>query len=186
MKVDPAVVRIFAENVRADVIVRPAGLNLHASIVQKIASKVKVFQSMTPDCLMSTLAMAEHVPIKAGEVVFNEGDIGSAFHVLIAGEVVVEKVRGGQVVQLARLSAGECFGEMALVGNHLRSATVRAVKDSATMRFDRERVDSYPDSAHIIYRNIARILSYRLDASSELMTDLVVRGADTGSAPLNG
>jgi CRP/FNR family cyclic AMP-dependent transcriptional regulator len=186
MKVDPAVVRIFAENVRASVIVRPTGLNLDASIVQKIAAKVKVFQGMTPDCLMSTLAMAEHVPIKAGDVIFNEGDIGSAFHVLIAGEVVVEKARGDQVVQLARLSAGECFGEMALVGNHLRSATVRAVKDSATMRFDRERVDSYPDSAHIIYRNIARILSYRLDASSELMTDLMVRGADTGSAPLNG
>jgi len=184
MKVDPAVVRIFAENVRADVIVRPTALNLDAAIVQKIASKVKVFQGMTLDCLMSTLAMADHMPTKASNVIFNEGDIGSAFHVLIAGEVVVEKVRGDQVVVLARLSAGECFGEMALVGKHLRSATVRAVKDSVTMRFERERVDAYPDSAHIIYRNIARILATRLDISSELLTEMVLRGGETGPAPL--
>ena len=185
MKVDPAVVKIFAENVRADIIVRPAGLNLDPAIVQKIANKVKVFQGMTQDCLMSTLAMAEHIPHKAGEVVFNEGDIGSSFHVLIAGEVVVEKNRGNRVVPLAKLTAGECFGEMALVGGHVRSATVRATRDSATMRFDRERVDAYPDSAHIIYRNIARVLSARLDLSSEMLADLVVRtGGDTDPTPL--
>ena len=181
MKIDPAVVRIFAENVRAEVIVRPAGLQLDASVVQKIASKVKVFHDMTPDCLMSTLAMAEHMPVKAGEVIFNEGDIGSSFHILIAGKVAVEKTRGDQVVTLARLGSGECFGEMALVGNHLRSATVRALRDSVTMRFDRERVDAYPDSAHIIFRNIARILSARLDTSSELLTGLVLRSSEAGT-----
>lgn len=186
MPVDPAVVRIFAENVRADVIQRPNGLNLDAAIVQKIASRVKVFKGMSMDCLLSTLAMAEHQPHKAGAVVFNEGDIGSSFHILIAGEVIVEKNKGGQTVQLARLGAGECFGEMALVGNHLRSATVRALGNAATMRFDRERVDAYSDSAHIIYRNIASVLATRLDESSEMLTELLVRSGDTGNAPLVG
>ena len=142
MKIDPAVVKIFAENVRAEVIQRPAGISLDTSLVQKIADRVKVFQGMTHDCLMSTLAAAEHMPHKAGSVVFNEDDIGSSFHVLIAGEVVIEKLRGTHTVELARLGAGECFGEMALVGNHLRTATVRAVRDSVTLRFDRERVDA--------------------------------------------
>ena len=73
---------------------------------------------------------------------------------------------------------------MALVGNHLRTATVRALRDSVTMRFDRERVDAYPDSAHIIYRNIARVLSTRLDISSERLADLVLRSGETGPAPL--
>jgi CRP-like cAMP-binding protein len=105
--------------------------------------------------------------------------------VLIAGEVVIEKQRGDRVVTLAKITAGECFGEMALVGNPLRTATVRALRDSVTMRFDRERVDAYSDSAHIIYRNIARILSARLDTSSEMLADLVVRtGGDTAPTPL--
>ncbi len=187
MKIDPAVVKIFAENVRAEVIQRPAGISLDTSLVQKIADRVKVFQGMTHDCLMSTLAAAEHMPHKAGSVVFNEDDIGSSFHVLIAGEVVIEKLRGTHTVELARLGAGECFGEMALVGNHLRTATVRAVRDSVTLRFDRERVDAYADSARIIYRNIARILASRLDVSSERLADLVAKTvAETGSSPLTG
>ena len=86
---------------------------------------------------------------------------------------------------LATIGAGECFGEMALVGNHLRSATVRALRDSVTMRFDRERVDAYPDSAHIIYRNIARVLSTRLDISSERLADLVLRSGETEAPPLD-
>ncbi len=184
MKVDPAVAKIFAENVRAEIIQRPTGLNLDTAIVQKIANKVKVFQGMTHDCLMSTLAMAEHMPHKAGDVVFNEGDIGSSFHVVIAGEVVIEKNRGERTVTLATIGAGDCFGEMALVGNHLRTASVRALRDSVTMRFDRERVDAYPDSAHIIYRNIARVLSARLDISSERLADLELRSGETRPAPL--
>lgn len=186
MKIDPAVVKLHAENVRADVIQRPTGVQLNPTLVHKIAERVKVFQGMTHDCLLSTLAMAEHIPHKAGGIVFNEGDIGSSFHVLIAGEVVIEKMRGDQAVELARLSAGECFGEMALVGNHVRTATVRALRDSVTLRFDRERVDAYADSARIVYRNIARILASRLDLSSERLADLVARSAaETDAAPLD-
>jgi CRP-like cAMP-binding protein len=184
MKVDPAVVKIFAENVRAEVISRPALSHLDQAMVQKIADKVKVFQGMPADVLSRTLAMADHMPFAAGEVVFKEGDIGSAFHVLIAGEVVVEKIRSGHAVELARLTAGECFGEMALVGNHLRSATVTALRSAITMRFDRERVDTYPECAHIIYRNIARVLSARLDMSSELLADMTLRHETTRPADL--
>lgn len=183
MKIDPAVVKIFAENVRAEIIQRPAGLSLDSAIVQKISARVKVFKDMNTDCLLSTLAMGEHQPHKAGDIVFNEGDIGSSFHIVVSGEVVVEKNKNGQVVTLAKLGAGECFGEMALVGGHVRSASVRALRDAVTIRFDRERVDAYPDSAHVIYRNIARILSARLDESSEMLADLVVRTGDSGRLP---
>ena len=173
MKADPAIVQLVAENVRAEVLQRPAGLKLERAIVEKIAAKVQVFQGMEHDCLMRTLAMAEHMPFAPGEVVFHEGDIGTSFHVLIAGEVVVEKGREGGAVELARLHPGECFGEMALVRNRLRSATVRAFGAASTMRIDRERLDAYPDSARVVYRNIARILAGRLEESSELLADLV-------------
>lgn len=173
MKVDPAIVQIFAENVRAEIIVRRAAIKLDAAIVQKIKQKVPIFSGMTPDCLMRTLAVAEYFPVKAGEVVFKEQDIGDSFFVLVAGEVLVEKLTRGRPVELARLSAGHCFGEMALVGNHLRSATVRATRDAVTMRFYRELVDSNPESAHVIYRNIARILASRLNESSVMLADLV-------------
>lgn len=173
-KIDPAVVQIFAENVRAQVLPRPVNMKLDSSIVQKIAQRVPVFAGMTPDCLMRTLATADHYPLRAGDAVFNEGDMGSAFYVVIAGEVSIQKQRNGESVVLAQLGTGECFGEMALVCNDVRTATVVAVRDSVTMRFERERIDANPESAHIIYRNIARILSTRLHESSVMLADLVV------------
>lgn len=173
MKPDPVVVQILAEKIRAEVIAPAPAFKLDPALVQKIRQRVPIFSGMTPDCLMRTLAVAEYLSVKAGEVVFNESDIGDSFFVLIAGEVVVEKIRDGKVIELVRLGAGNCFGEMALVGNHLRSATVRATMDAVTMRFYRELVDANAESAHIIYRNIASILASRLDESSVMLADLV-------------
>ena len=185
MPIDPAVAKLHAENVRANVIPRSTVLNLDPAIVQKIASRVKVFRGMSTECLTSTLAMAEHQPLEAGASVFKEGDFGSSFYVLIAGKVVVEKIKNGQVVSLAQLGPGECFGEMALVRTYVRTATVRALGTAAALRFDRERIDAYADSARIIYRNIASVLASRLDESSELLADLVVRTGETRAAPLD-
>lgn len=177
-KVDPAIVQIFAENVRAEIITpKPAAPRLDPAIVRKIADSVKVFNGMPHDILMATLALAEQTPLKADGIVFKEGDIGSSFHVLIAGSVAVEKSRSGTPVQLAKMSAGECFGEMSLVSNQVRSATVRALRDSVTLRFERERLDSYPTGAAIVYRNIARVLSARLNQSSEQLADMVFRSS---------
>ncbi len=178
MTIDPAIIQNVAERVRAEVLPRtPAApqLKLYPAIVQKIAQKVPIFAGMSEDALLATLATGEHFSLHAGDVVFREGDMGNSFYVLIAGEVVVEKLREGRSVELKRLGAGECFGEMALVGNDLRSATVRAPGDGVAMRFYRELIDGRPEAAAIIYRNIARILAARLGESSGMLADLVRR-----------
>lgn len=177
MRVDPTIARIFAENVRAEVIAPPPVVKLDLAMVQKIKKMVPMFSGMSPECLTHTLAMAEYFPVKAGEVVFNEGDIGDSFFVLISGEVVVEKFRHGQAVELARLAAGHCFGEMALVGRPVRTACVRATRDAMTLRFYRDLVDANVESAHIMYRNMASILASRLDDASMTLTALATQQA---------
>lgn len=179
-KIDPAVVQMFAENVRAEVLPKAGSIKLDPAIVQKIAQRVPVFAGMPPECLVATLATAENYPVATGEAVFREGDIGSAFYVVIAGEVIVQKHKDGAVVELARLGTGQCFGEMALVKNDLRTATVVAASDSVTMRFERERIDAIAQSAQFVYRNIARILASRLDESSEMLAELVVQRKQAG------
>lgn len=172
MGIDPAIVKNVVESMRAEVLPRGSNIRLSPAIIQKIAQKVPIFSGMTQACLLATLASAEHLPVKAGQAVFREGDIGNSFYVLVAGEVVVKKVRNGLPVELARLGPGECFGEMALAGNDLRSASVFAVDDVESMRFYREQIDAYPESAHIIYRNISRILAARLGESSLMLAEL--------------
>jgi CRP/FNR family transcriptional regulator, cyclic AMP receptor protein len=173
MKVDPALVKIFAENVRATVLQPAATLRLDAGLVHKISQRVAVFRDMTPVQLADTLALGETFPVKAGDAVFQENDIGESFFVVITGQVVVQKAKGSHAVELARLGSGECFGEMALVDRKLRSASVRAVTDTVTMRFYQQLIDTHPASAQWIYRNIARILANRLEESSVMLADLL-------------
>ncbi len=182
MGIDPAIVQNIAERVRAEVLpARSApALKLDPAIIQKIAQKVPIFAGMSQPCLLDTLATGEHFTIQPGEAVFREGDMGNSFYVLIAGDVVVEKQRDGKPVELARLGPGECFGEMALVGNEVRSATVRATGPLVAMRFYRELIDANPESASAIYRNIARILAARLGESSLVLADLKTRDPAQG------
>jgi CRP-like cAMP-binding protein len=180
MGIDPAIVQNVAERMRAEVLPRAApssspGLKLDAAIIQKIAQKVPIFAGMGQPALLATLATGEHFTVQTGDAVFREGDMGNSFYVLLAGEVAVEKLRDGKPVELKRLGPGECFGEMALVGNDVRSATVRARSAVVAMRFYRELIDSNPESASTIYRNIARILAARLGESSMVLADLKQR-----------
>ncbi|MCY7304676.1 MAG: cyclic nucleotide-binding domain-containing protein [Rhodoferax sp.] len=61
----------------------------------------------------------------AGEVVFDEGEQGEAFYIVLQGEVLI--LRQGQLDQpLATLGSGSFFGELALLDDAPRSAQARA------------------------------------------------------------
>ncbi len=64
-----------------------------------------------------------------GEAVFREGDAGDRFYIVGEGTMRVEC--GGQ--PLARLHAGECFGEMALLSGEPRNATVRCASEACAV-----------------------------------------------------
>lgn len=61
-----------------------------------------------------------------GEVVFEEGEVGDSLFMILSGTVEVSKLVGGETRQIGTLGAGEYFGEMALLGSRLRSASTRA------------------------------------------------------------
>lgn len=173
MGIDPLIIQNVVENVRAEVLPAQPTLKLDPALIDKIATKVPLFRALPRQGLLGMLALAEHFPVQRGDVVFNEGDIGNSFYVLISGEVVVEKTVAGKKANLARLEPGECFGEMALVDREVRSATVRALGEIVVMRFYREQVDANPVVAAVLYRNIARILAGRLGASDTLLASLM-------------
>jgi len=76
--------------------------------------------------------------VKAGEVIIKEGDQAAGFFVINSGKVeVVQDVDGSNPQQLATLSAGDFFGEMALFEGFPRNATVRAMEDTECMAMTR-------------------------------------------------
>ena len=59
----------------------------------------------------------------AGDLVFQEGDIGRDMYVVIQGEVQIHKSSGSSRVLLGVFNTGDLFGEMALVESGVRSGT---------------------------------------------------------------
>jgi len=74
-----------------------------------------------------------------GQVVFREGDRGDWLYVIVDGEVEVLKTipERGEAC-LRTLGPGECFGEIALVSDRPRSATVRSLTNANLLAVDRE------------------------------------------------
>ncbi len=65
--------------------------------------------------------------IEPGQVIFREGEEGDCAYFIYGGEFAVTREENGTEKVIARLSTGQYFGEMALIGNESRNATVRAV-----------------------------------------------------------
>jgi len=72
------------------------------------------------------------------ETIFHEGDWGDSLYIIVDGEVEITRDAPGRGdVPLARLGRGECFGEMGLVRQMPRSATVRTVTRVNLLAIDR-------------------------------------------------
>ena len=75
---------------------------------------------------------------KAGEVIIQENDLGETAYVITEGQVEVSKELQGQKVHLAYLGPGETFGEMSMIDEKPRSATVSAVTETVVSEIHRD------------------------------------------------
>jgi CRP-like cAMP-binding protein len=115
--------------------------------------------------------------VAASDPVIREGDVGNTMYILLEGVVevsqsLVMKVGRGDIGEkektLIRLEGGTrpCFGEMSLLEDAERSATVAALTDTKLFVIDRANFDSLigkdPTLGTVVLRNIARLVSARL------------------------
>ena len=100
----------------------------------------------------------------AGSVIVRQGEPGEHFYILTEGraEVCVEHADGHDVI-VDRLSAGQYFGEMALIDRGARRATVRVTDDSpaAVVALDRQAFDAMVAESPVLRDELQRIVSLR-------------------------
>lgn len=77
--------------------------------------------------------------VAAGEVIIREGDEGSEAYLLLSGSVEVRKATPGGDAPLAVLGKNDVFGEMAMIDEKPRSASVVALEDCELLVVTRER-----------------------------------------------
>jgi len=92
-------------------------------------AEIELFSEMPRRHLESLAKVTLIKEFKKGDVIVRQGDRGVAFYAVSKGTVEVSQTDAGRETVLATLHRGDFFGEMALIDNDLRSASVRAVED---------------------------------------------------------
>ena len=134
---------------------------------------ISVFQDLSPEQLLIVGKYLRPAAFKAGEVIFREGDPGDGMYFILSGYVSV--FGGNRAHRLATIAEGVFFGDMAILGDMPRSATVRAEADTKLLFMSKDDFqklnENEPLLAAYILRRIAGELSNRLRVTNtEVMT----------------
>ena len=108
-------------------------------------ARAPLFQGLTRQELLQVARVTEDLEVEAGKALTREGELGSEFFVIVEGDVSVTK--DGEEVRT--LSAGDFFGEIALLEDARRTATVTATTPLRffvlTRQSFRSLIDHHPD-----------------------------------------
>jgi CRP/FNR family cyclic AMP-dependent transcriptional regulator len=132
------------------------GINEH-SYLDKLRG-VELFAGCSPDEIDRIAGLTTQIDVAAGRVLCEEGQPGEEFFVIAEGEAKV--VRGGQ--EIARLGAGNFFGEMALLDGGARVATVTAATPMKLLVLNRGEFRSLVEVSTMIDRRILEAIATRL------------------------
>lgn len=120
---------------------------ISAPATLELLRRIPIFTPLPAPVLERLAASLTPVRVAAGETVFRRGDPGDRFYVVSGGAVEVILDAG----PAARLGRGESFGEIALLRDIPRTATVRAASDVELYALERDEfiaaVSGHPASA---------------------------------------
>lgn len=103
-----------------------------AARIYEVLSRHPLFAGLPEDAVAALAASARWLVFEPGEAVVREGDASQALYVVAEGSASVT----ANGLELARLAAGEVFGEMALLSGQPRAATVRAASPLTVVEVD--------------------------------------------------
>ena len=116
------------------------------------------FRNFPGSDLAGIAALATVVHVQKDETIFEQGDDGDAFYMVVQGSVVIS--RG--MTKLATLGTREGFGEMSILDRESRSATAVAGEDTTLLSLDRDSFDRIIEQNPVVARGVYRVLTERL------------------------
>ena len=117
--------------------------------------------------------------LEPGELLFREGDKGDSVCFVVNGalDVYKESAGGGDVV-IATIPRRRSIGEMAIIDNTPRSATVKARTDTAlvalTQKGFEQVLEEHPKIGIAILKGLSRLLSMNLRKTSSRLADYLL------------
>jgi CRP/FNR family transcriptional regulator, cyclic AMP receptor protein len=124
---------------------------------QERLQDVPFFSSLSKKDLAVVAQQTDELDVPAGKVLARQGDFGSEFFVIDSG--TAEVTRDGE--RLAELGPGEFFGEMALLEEDRRVATVTATTPMTLIVMSRGSFRSLDRSHHAVHETVAKAIAER-------------------------
>jgi len=140
----------------------------HAVVVPQTVAEflrnVPVFAALSAEMLEQIAELASEVNLRHGEWLFREGDPADGVYVVRVGHLEVIQ-DGPESKAINTLTRGAVLGELALLSDSLRSASIRALRDTEVLKIGKAQFDSLLHSEPGLALSLARVLSGQLQAS---------------------
>ncbi|MEJ2554796.1 MAG: patatin-like phospholipase family protein [Anaerolineae bacterium] len=133
--------------------------------IEDSLQRIPFFSRLLPDMLTAIAAKLQHEHYYHGEVVFVEGSVGDSFYLIESGQVRISTGFGAEEKIIDYLGPGNFFGEMALLLDQRRSASVTVVIDADFWVLHKDDLDQLLEEYPVIALEISRELSRRLTGS---------------------
>ena len=143
----------------------------------ELLKKIPLFTNVETSKLKLLAFTSERVSFHAGDVLFKQSEIGTCAYIIISGEadVIVETPAGSLTV--AKVGTNDFVGEIAILCDVPRTATVRARTEMTTLCISKDlffrMVTEFPQMAV----EIMRVLAQRLENTTRQLREAVSQGA---------
>ena len=140
-------------------------------IVEKvlILRGVSIFAEVSEHYLNHLAASAQEVTLPAGKFLFEQGDLGTSFYVIVQGKL---RVHVGENT-IAELGDYQVVGEMAALDPEPRSASVSAIEETLLLRITSDDLDLLISDNVDVARGIIQVLCQRLRGRAATPSGLV-------------
>ncbi len=145
----------------------------NANAIESSLQAIPFFRSLSRETLQAISSRLQMVRLEHGAAVFTEGSLGDAMYLIESGQVKVSLQAGSPVEKIINyLGPGNFFGEMAIILDQRRTATVTVTIDAELWVLHKADLDELLIENAEISLQITRELSRRL---SDTVTDEVAR-----------
>jgi len=142
----------------------------------ELLRRVPLFAGVEPSKLKLLAFTSDRMSFEAGQILFEQGDPGDAAYVVLHGSAEVLVNRAGSQIKVADLEKNAIVGEIAILCDVPRTATVRAQDRLETLRISKDQflrlLAEFPDMAIEIMRVLADRLGRTTAELSEARAQL--------------
>jgi len=143
----------------------------------ELLRNIPLFAKLEPSKLKLLAFTSERITYEADQVLFRQGDVGDAAYIIVDGSAKVLVETGEGEIEVATLGRNDFVGEIAILCDVPRTATVRASSQTVTLRITKDLffrlVTEFPQMSVEIMRELAS----RLEQTTQQLREALAQNS---------